>query len=167
MKRFSLILMILCTAVWITSCDKDKGKKNTVSLMDGSIIIDNDPDVTITSLNETLVPTPADPYLSLSRKRMGIKASAEDVPDDLRANEYRFKLVADINTLVIDGVNTQATHVKLTDDEYAFVSYNRRGVGNDGDPGHNGGVLVFKYTITEGTLETVKVDVKLVSSIKM
>ena len=165
MKKIFLILTILCTA-WFTGCDKEKDGKRTVSLMDGSIVIDNRPDVKITSQNKELDAIPTDPtWLLAGGKMMGSKSS--ETPADLRANDYRFKLVADINTLVIDGVNTQATHVKLTDDGYAFVSYNRRGVGNDGDPGHNGGVLVFKYTITDGTLETVKVDVKLVSSIKM
>jgi hypothetical protein len=61
----------------------------------------------------------------------------------------------------IDGVEVQATHVKISDDGYVFVSYNDKGEA------HRGGVVVYKYTIHDGPLETVKVDVVAVSSIKM
>ena len=167
MKRFSLILIILCGA-WFVGCDKENDKESgpqnngTVSLMDGSIIINNNPDVKISSLNEFPVGIATENGFSADRKRTGIKATAENESgDELRGNDYRFKLVAQMSTLKIDGIEVQATHVKITNDGYAFVSYNEKG-----DP-HRGGVVVYKFTVQDGSLDDVKVNVKAVSSMEM
>ena len=173
MKRFSLVIMILCSA-WFTGCNKnDDGQdapveNSVISLMDGSIIINNQPDVKITPMNEFPEGVSAVSDISTGSKRASIKLTAEEDPiNQLKVNDYRFKLVAQMSTLKINGYEVQATHVQISDDGYAFVSYNRRGVGENGDPGHNGGVVVYKFTIHDGSLEDVKVDVQPVSSIEM
>jgi hypothetical protein len=84
----------------------------------------------------------------------------------LRANDYRFKLVADVSTLNVRGADgktytVQATHVKISDDGYAFVSFNHQHSPNVG------GLVVFKYVVQDGTLETVRVDVSVVTSIRL
>jgi hypothetical protein len=165
MREFFLVLMIF-SVVCLTGCDKGGGGKNiedeSVSLMDGSIIINNHPEVRITVMDEFPEGTATQPAISVSRKGMTVKATdEEDSGVELRGNDYRFKLVAQMSTLKIDGVEVQATHVKITDDGYALVSYNDKGVA------HRGGVVVYKFTIHEGTLETVKVDIEAVSSMEM
>ena len=164
MKRFSLILMIF-TITWLTGCEREKPKTidNPIividgKLDDGSIIIDNHPEVDINnSLNEML--DASSTTISGSRMRMGVKASDDNT--DLKANDYLFKLVAEMSTLKLsDGYEVQATDVKI-DGDYAFVSYNDEG------PAHRGGVVVYRYTITPGTLETVKVDVEIVAGMQL
>ena len=161
MKRYALFLMILCGA-WLTGCNKDDDgqiepeKNREISLMDGSIIINDHPDVTITPMNKFPESTSAE------TKRLGITTTSVDEPDnDLISNDYRFKLVAQVSTLKVDGVEVQATHVKITENGYAFVSYNKRG-----GP-HRGGVVVFKYIIQGNKLEDVVVNVTAISSIVM
>ena len=170
MKRISLIIMVLCIG-WLTGCNKDDGndgpdnpKENDIfSLMDGSIIINKKPDVTITKRNEFPISGDTESGISSSKKRTGIQTKAlyDASGKELRGNDYRFKLVAQMSTLKIDGVDVQATDVKISEDGYAFVSYNEQG-----DP-HRGGVVVYKYTIHDGSLETVTVDVEPVSSMQM
>ena len=166
-------MMVLCTAVWFAGCNKEKVPNgdgdgddpvNSLAidgdLSDGSIIIDDDPDVKIVSFDEFLEPDPAEPWIAPTGiRKTGVKATDDDA--DLRANEYRFKLVAEMSTLLIDDYEVQATDVKITDDGYAIVSYNDKG------DAHRGGVVVYRYTIQEGTLETVKVDVKKVTGIQL
>jgi len=161
MKKYSLLLAILCGA-FLMGCNKDeKGKgqrEGTISLLDGSIIINSHPNVKITTLNS--FPEGVATGTSSTTGKMGVKATGDDDPSHLRANDYRFKRVADVSTLTIDGVVVQATHVKIADN-YAFVSYNEKG-----DP-HRGGVVVYKFTIHEGSLEDVSVDVEPITSIEM
>jgi len=144
------------------SCNKDDDGiitgKDVVSLMDGSIIINNHPNVKITLL-DVFPEGKSTTDFSIKSKSTSNKSTAADEPvNGLRGHDYRFKLVAEMSTLKVDGVEVQATHVKISDDGYAFVSYNERG-----EP-HRGGVVVYKFTIHEGTLEKVKVDVVAVSS---
>ena len=162
MKRFSLILMIF-SIVWLAGCDREKSPFSddpvviNGSLNDGSIIVDGDLDVTITQENKVL--DASSTTISGSRLKMGIKAA--DSSTGLKANDYLFKLVAEMSTLTLsDGYEVQATDVKI-DGNYAFVSYNDEG------PAHRGGVVVYKYTITEGTLETVKVNVEKVAGMHL
>ena len=169
MKRVFVVMLIVCTAIWIADCNKDKTPKEddpeTIlaidgDLSDGSIIIDDDPDVEITLFDEFLEPDQTEPWIApTGMKKTGVKSTDDNA--DLRANEYRFKLVAAMSTLLIGDYEVQATDVKLTDDGYAIVSYNDKG------PKHRGGVVVYKYTIQDGTLETVKVDVKKVTGIQL
>jgi len=168
MKRIFLMMM-LCSAVWFAGCNKEKEPEEDDTdsvvlidgnLTDGSIIIDDNPDVEITLMDEFLEPDPTEPWIApTGMKRTGIKATDDDA--DLRANEYRFKLVAEMSTLLIGDYDVQATDVKITDDGYAIVSYNDQG------PAHRGGVVVYQYTIQDGTLETVKVNVKKVTGIQL
>ena len=168
MKRIAIIVTVLCVG-WLIGCNKDDGGKeipivdSDFSLMDGSIIVTRHPNIKITSRNEFPISTATEAGISPSRKRMGMQTNALDENGaELKGNNYRFKLVAEMNTLTTaDGVTTQATHVKITDDGYAFVSYNDRG------DEHKGGVIVYKYTIQEGTLETVKVTVDAITEMKM
>ena len=161
MKRYSLFLMILCSA-WLTGCNKDDDgqivpeKNREISLMDGSIIINDRPDMTITRINKFPKST------STGTKNLGIKSTDANEPvNDLTGNDYRFKLIAQVSTLKVNGVEVQATHVKITDNGYAFVSYNKRG-----GP-HRGGVVVFKYIIQGSRLKDVSVEVTAISSIVM
>ena len=160
MKRHIVILMLLCVAFW-AGCSKDIEEGDgilpeidhpgIVSLMDGAIIISNHPDVTIDLKNDLLV--------NVSNKTsMGMVRTSSDP----LANEYRFKLVAEMSTLKVDGVDVQATHVKFTDDGYAFVSYNKK------NGPRIGGIVVYQYTVIEGdTLEDVEVIVSVVTSLQM
>ncbi len=170
MKKFSWRIMILCCS-WLVSCDKDNNgggdvptpEETSFTLKDGSIVVKNNPDVKIKTLNEFPLGVSTEQDFSVSRKKLGLKSTAEDTPaDELIGNNYRFKLVAEVSTLTIDGIDVQATHVKITDDaKYAFVSYNERG------DGHRGGVIVFKVTMNEGSLEKVSADVEVVSAFEM
>lgn len=163
MKRYSLILMILC-GVWFMSCEKDKnGPKveTSVTLMDGSVVIKTNPKVAITKKGEWLESNWSDESFSPTSK-ISAKAAVEyDENSDLRAEHYRFKLVAEVETIVVSGVTVQATHVKLTDDGYAFVSFNEQ------YDGHRGGVIVFKYKVIDGPLETATVEVEAVQMMEM
>jgi len=161
MKRFFLIVIVLCVACFI-GCDKDKDgdkkKKNEIPLMEDAIFQDDDPDLKITLQDEILEAT------GVKGKR--VKSTGDEPGSGMKANDYRFKLVANVSTLNVndaDGISrkVQATHVKISDDGYAFVSYNHRHSPNVG------GLVVFKYTIQEGTLQTVKVDVSVVTSIRL
>ena len=167
MKRLSLIIMILCSA-WFTGCNKDDNGQDmpvdnsVISLMDGSIFINSHPDVKISSLNEFPEGASTTSDKSTGVKRSGIKSTAENEPaHNLQGNDYRFKLVAQMSTLKIYGVEVQATHVKISDDGYAFVSYNEKG-----EP-HRGGVVIYKFKVHDGSLEEVKVNVTAVSSMEM
>ena len=167
MKRVLLIIMVLC-AGFLINCNKDDNggkipdKKDVFSLMDGSIIIDNHPNVTITSRNEfpeskSIRATKS----SASRKSLDInKKEVSESGNALKGNNYRFKLVSEMSTLKIDEVEVQATDVKIADG-FAFVSYNDKG------DAHRGGVVVYKYTIHDGALKDVKVDVEAISSFRM
>ena len=166
MKRFSIVLVILCSA-WFMGCDREddgnnaSNDKTVVSLMHGSIIINNRPDVKITPLN-VFPEGKSTADFSVNRKGMSLKSTGTDKSEHgLRGNDYRFKLVAQMSTLKINNVEVQATHVKISDDGYAFVSYNEKG-----DP-HRGGVVVYKFTIRDGSLDDVKVNVVAVSCVEM
>ena len=159
MKKFFVITLVFCVISFL-GCDRDdKGKaKKEIPLMEDAIFQDENPDLTITSMNE---------ILEASGTKSTIRSSVGDENvSGLKANDYRFKLVADVSTLRVqdaDGITreVQATHVKLSDDGYAFVSYNHQHAPNVG------GLVVFKYAIQEGTLQTVKVDVSVVTSIRL
>ena len=166
MKRIAFLL-VFCVG-WLVSCDKDRDKKEEPSnngpfeRMNGSIVFNHRPDVKITKKNEFPESGPKEPGFSTGRKRTGMTATAEDESDpELRANDYRFKLVAEMSTLTIDDVETQATHVVITDDNHAFVSFNDRGNAR------KGGVIVYKYTIKDGPLKDVEVDVEAISLIRL
>ena len=167
MKRFFVILMIIGMAC-MAGCNKNEEQQKVVSLMDGSILIKSHPSVKITSKNEWVVSNAAIPALKQSTifprtLKMGTKALIEyDENSELRADHYRFKLVAEMGTLIVDGFEAQATCVKLSDDGYAFVTYNYRG-----KTANRGGVVVYKYTIKDGSLEDAKVIVTAVQSMEM
>ena len=154
MKKFFLYSMVICGAI-LTGCNKEKdpvdpseGRVQLWDGADGTVWINNSPDVNITGKNETL-PTSET-----------LKASYDG---DLRVNEYTFKLVAEAGRLRITSNNTnydtQATHVKISDDGFAFVSYNLRGNPNIG------GLVVYKYDITDASKG--QISVSAVTSIEM
>jgi len=162
MNKSVLFSILVCGSIFI-GCNKEQEPNpdpnitnGKIELVDGAIIINNNPDVSVTGMNKLL-----DRSEGKSLKS-SIKATDKS---DFRAHDYRFKLVAEMGTMNItnEGVDykVQATHVKISDDGYAFVAYNNRGTGNVG------GIVVYKYTVTDGTMETVKVDVKAIQSIEM
>jgi len=130
MKKYYLISMVLCGALFM-GCDKDKDKDNDrdneIPLMEDAIFQNDNPDLTIVTRDNIL-----------KSNSMGVKSSTDDGSAfGLKANDYGFKLVADVSTLRVqdaDGITrtVQATHVKISDDGYAFVSYNHRGAPNVG-----------------------------------
>ena len=161
MKKCILISAVLCSA-WLTSCNREDDGINreenheTVSLMDGSIILNSHPNVRVTPMNS---------FPATGKGSMGIKSSVEN---DLTANDYRFKLVAQMGALTLekDGTIVQATHVKISDiadngTGFAYVSYNFKGNPN------KGGVVVYKFIIHDGKLGNVKVDVTAEQSMEM
>ncbi|MDR2038158.1 MAG: DUF4114 domain-containing protein [Bacteroidales bacterium] len=167
MKRFSWILIILL-GTWISGCNKDNddsGKKDdaTFILKNGSIIVNNDPDMKFVSANEFPEGMSTESDFSSDRKRSSLKSDPESETDGLRGFDYRLKLVGKAATLVVNGKTTQATHVKITDDaQYAFVSYNTaKGL-------YGGGVVVYKITLSMAqSLDDIKADVSAVSIVEM
>jgi len=156
MKKITLVLTIIC-AVWLAGCKKEKDRDKEITLMEDAIFQNENPDLKITLMNEFL-----EPEMS-STKKMDAKSSDDG---SLKANDYGFKQVADVSTLNVRDANgvvrtVQATSVKISDDGYAFVSYNHQG------PPNVGGLVVFKYTVHDGTLQKVWVDVEVVTSIRM
>jgi hypothetical protein len=167
MKRFNWILIVLCFAL-IVSCERDEKTdipKGAYALRDGGIIIKHNPDISVNELNIFPEGISVDEEISAGRNRLSVKSTAGEVAsanDRPIGNDYRFKLVGEAKTLTINGVETQATHVKITDDaQYAFVSYNSKGNS------HAGGVLIFKIEITGNSWETVKAKATPVSMMEM
>ena len=165
MKRLLLVAIYFCVAV-LTGCKKDDGADKLrdgamFSLLNGAIIINHNPNVTIEELNEYPVETGTMPAVDI---KSGIKLTSDD--DALQANNYRFKLVAEMSALILTddtGVErqVQAAEVKVSDDGYVFVAYNHRTEPNIG------GLVVYKYTVTGGALKDVTVHLTPVSSIKL
>ncbi len=172
MKNIFLILTVLCSSL-LVSCNKDdSGGKvpegASFTLKNGSIVVKNNPDIKINALNTFPLGVSTETDFSASRKRSTLKSTAEDESgnDNLRGYDYRFKLVAEVNTLTIDGVEVQATHVKIEKisdvQYYAFVAYNEQG------DGHRGGVVVYKVVATNGkSLEETTATVTPVASAEM
>ena len=147
MGKYFLYSMLLC-AVLLVGCSKDKQPdpiteqpERTVEILGGAIVINNHPDVNIDRKNEFPIGNETALFSSS-------KGPAAEPPEQLRANEYRFKLVSQMGTLNLskNGKNyvAQASHVKILDEGnggYAFVSYNYKGVPNIG------GLVVYKYTV--------------------
>ena len=163
MKKYFLYSMVLCAAI-LMGCDKDKNKEddntNENGVIDGrigdGIIIENEPDVNITGADEEL---PSENTTDKSGKStLGLKASNDY---GLKANDYRFKLVAEMSTLKLStGDVVQATDVKITD-THAFVAYNTQGEA------HKGGAVVYEYTVSDGSFETATVTVTPVASVQL
>ena len=154
MKKFFMIFSILLTVVLITGCQKDIKDNEPAKidednskfvLLDGAIVIDNSPDITVTRHNEELNSVSS----SVAMKRM------ENAPV---ANDYLFTLVGGIGTWTIESHVVQASHVKFSegsaDDGFVFVSYNYKGEHNIG------GVAIFRYAISYLPNGKVEVDVK-------
>ena len=162
MKRLFLVSFICC-AVWISGCNKDTHdgeepalEAEKISLREGSIVINNRPDVKIVQRNQLL-----------ERSATGNDSEAITRKDYQTIGRstlpfvYNFKLVAEMGTLKVDGVEVQATHVKISEEGYAFVSYNKK------DGPRIGGVVVYKYDIHGNTLADVSVEVTAVTSLEM
>jgi len=100
-----------------------------------------------------------------SKGKSGVKMASYDLPEECSVQPYRFKLVNQNEALIVplegDKISVQATHVQI-DDQYAYVSYNKRGEPNIG------GLVVYKYTVHHGELEEeAAVDLEKVSTIRM
>jgi len=122
------------------------------SLNDGSIVIVNTPAVDVTNAREVLTPSNTTDAGGLKRIRT---ASSDE------ANDYEFILVREMGTLTMsNGYEVQATDVKLSDDGYAFVSYNDEG------PAHRGGVVIYKFNVVHGSRESTDVEVEVVTSVQ-
>jgi len=128
--------------------------EDSVVLLDGALILNNAPvDVMVTRKNQLI-----------GSRLKGMVATA---------NEYRWKLVAEMGTLaVVDDRdrsgrtvrNAQATHVKFSSGNgqgSVFVSYNNKGTPNIG------GVVIFDYFVKEGSIESVSVDLDATSVLRM
>ena len=157
MKRFGIFLTVLCVAC-LSGCNKDIDKGDmdgsTVSLHDGSIVINNLPAVNIVQMNKLL-------ERSSTGKDAGETGAIAKSHTYIAPYEYNFKNTAEVSALIVEGVEVQATHVKISDDGYAFVSYNKQG-----GP-HRGGVVVFKYVVQGDAFEDVSVNVTAITSIQM
>ena len=159
MKRFYLILTVLC-AVWLVGCNEDidldkdlEGNgvdADKVSLLDGGIVINSRPDLTIVQMNKPL-----------ERSATGEAGNIVKSNTYIEPYEYNFKQVAEMSTLVVEGVEVQATHVKISEDGFAFVSYNKK------DGPRTGGVVVYKYNVQGNTFDDINVGVTIVTSIEM
>ena len=172
MKKYLVYSMIFCAAL-LVGCDKNDpndgpfGQTEKIPLLNGAILINSSPDVNIDAKNEFPVGSQTSHAASGSMVKSSV--GGEQPAEQLRANDYRFKLVAHMGTLSLERDGTlyraQASHVKILDNGssgYAFVSYNHQHEPNIG------GLVVYRYTITgEQSLETVSVNVTAVTSIEM
>ena len=158
MRNYFLTTIILFGAMF-AGCNKDNFEpvnfqNEKISLLDGAIFINNYPNVAIDEKSMLL-----DNYETFSA---GAKSASKS---ELTANDYRFRLVAQMGALTVNRNGTdykaQASHVKMSDDGYVFVSYNHRGEPNIG------GLVVYKYTVSNGKFKTVKVNLTAVTSIEM
>jgi hypothetical protein len=152
--------MALCIA-FLTGCNKDEkvdfGKK-PIELLDGAIIINNNPAVKIIK---------KDVLLKGSEVKHSSSKSGYNPPEagELIANQYRFKEVAEMGTLTLKDGNgvtrtVQASHVKISDG-YAFVAYNHKNEPNVG------GLVIYRYVVTPGAFENTAVDVVVHTSIEL
>ena len=166
MKKTFLFSMFLSAALFI-GCNRENldqeyvaPKEPPTELMGGAIIINHHPNVDIDRKNS----------FPEGRETSSTKVGAKSIEDgeQLRVNDYRFKLVSQMGTLHVKKndktYEAQASHVKILPEEnggYAFVSYNHKNTPNIG------GLVVYKYTITgEQNLEEVAVDIEPVTSIE-
>ena len=168
MKRLLFFSTLLCLSI-IMGCkdDIDPDMKigqdgDIISLLNGAITINHSPNVVIEELNEFPVETGTTPAVNI-KTDSGIRLLSEDDP---KANNYRFKLVAEMGALELtdaEGIErtVQAAEVKVSDDGYVFVAYNHRLEPNIG------GLVVYKYTVTNGSLANANVHLTAVSSIKL
>ena len=176
MKKFVLISMIIFTAIFF-GCDREKPNvpdpedPNIVliepvqpttaptPIQNGAVIIGSiGGDVKQTSITITEeYPEGSSTKSAMSAKRLKSSLKAGDgSSSQVAANDYRFKLVNHKSALEVplDGqtVSVQATHVKITDDGYVFVSYNKR------DEPNIGGLVVYRYVVSGTTRETATVE---------
>ena len=179
MKKVFLISMTICSAILI-GCNKDpkpdvdqpesavepvQPTEAPCPLKNGYLFFDG---ITVkkADIPENEVFPVANVTSSISAKsvKFGVKSTYESPVGDFKVNDYRFKLVAQMDALIVtlNGVDVpvQATHVKI-DDKYAFVSYNTRLEPNIG------GLVVYEYKVKYGTLEEATVEMTPVTSIRM
>ena len=160
-KLFATVMVILFSFV-LMSCEKPVKPSNGTdsdviegSFKDGSVVIVGNPNINIDLTSVKLVSE------RTSVKSNMITTTNYGPPE---ANEYTFKLVAEMNTLKLrSGYETQATDVKIIGEcntGFAFVSYNDKG-----DP-HRGGCIVYSYVIEPGTLESATVHLEVITSIE-
>ena len=169
MKKL-LKISLFCCAALLTGCNKDiepdaiHHKQERFSLLNGAIIIDHNPRVTISKFNEYL--TPSESVIGAGIKT-GVSAIAPLSEDEvLEARNYRFKLVAEMDALIVtdsEGIErkVQAAEVKISNDGHVFVAYNHRNEPNIG------GLVVYRYTVTNGALADASVELTPVSSIEL
>ena len=151
MKK-SLWLVLVCSAtVWLSSCNKDvdnpefSGLNKQKEIFEG-VYINNSPSIQPSLLNVYLSGR------STIESGFAVADGTKTVlpyDDGSRGYDYRFKLVGEYPTLKVKNtkdeiVETQATHVKITDDaKYAFVSYNTK------YDDRIGGIVVFDVSNIE------------------
>ena len=170
MKRFFLYSILVCIALF-SGCNKDnpvpskpldptvepvQPNSEPTPLKDGAIKFSNPDGMELDNDINDEYPEAISSQSGGGISASGLKATEEGI--DLKVNEYRFKLVAQKEQLVVNGQRVQATHVKITDIVnnvgYAYVSYNKKLVPNIG------GLIVYKFTVKPGPLETATVDVE-------
>ena len=152
MRKFFGITLICCAAC-LAGCRKDESPKpvdlekdQLIEIFEG-VYINNSPSSQPSILKEYPV------GIATTENDFGksSKGSKTILPDDdgTRGHDYRFKLVGEYPTLKVTNTNgkfveTQATHVKITDDaKYAFVSYNTK------YDDYLGGIVVFDVSNLE------------------
>jgi hypothetical protein len=165
MKKVFLLTLVI-SFISLISCNPEFPEiiyDDSVVLIEGALILSNAPtDVKVTRKNE---------LITGHLKRAVVPA-----------NEYRWKLVAEMGTLaVVDDRdrsggtvrNTQATHVKFSTRDLisithnphghgsVFVSYNNRGTPNIG------GLAIFNYLVGEGSIETASVVLDAIGTLRM
>ena len=164
MKK-SLYLVLICSAAWLSSCKKDFNDpypNPTVPSMDKDkeifegVFINNSP---------VYQPSLFSMYLkgrSSAESGFAVADGTKTIlpnDDGSRGYDYRFKLVGEYATLEVTNakgkvVETQATHVKITDDaKYAFVSYNTK------YDDYIGGIVIFDVSNLE--IPKVKAELKM------
>ena len=163
MKRLFNLVTVFALILGFSACQKeivdyDSGVSDKVSLMDGAIVINNNPKVKIDEKNQITD--------GVEASSGGLKSSIEvKSVGEPAANNYRFRLVAQMGALEVESngrkYKAQATHVKISDDGYVFVSYNHKGEPNVG------GLVIYRYTLSKGKFMTTKVNLRAVSSIEM
>ncbi|GHT21656.1 hypothetical protein FACS189430_02080 [Bacteroidia bacterium] len=162
-----------CT-VWVYSCKNNEDEPVTLpdasfSLNNGSIIINNQPNIVIKTLNQ--IPEGVSTSLDRGASAKGLKSLKADEDDALSeedkimGNNYRLGLIGEVETLEIDGVKVQATHVKIEQVNsalyYAYVTYNEQG------DGHHGAIVVFKVVVTGSKVDDIKAEITVVTAVEL
>ena len=143
MKKLILYSLAICLAL-ITGCKRDPREEEPpkAQLFGGTIVIDNN--------DSQVIPTQTGdrhPIIDKIASNFGLKVEPSLRRADLEPiNDYRFLHTHTDVTLTVDGVRTQASHIKIAEasdnNGWVFAAFNNQHALNVG------GVRLYRYSLT-------------------